>query len=266
MLERVTVEERREQRRLARPVRPDEPDLLAALDDELRALEELLVSRGERDVVGFEHDAAAARRVEEVEAEAAALRRQRCDLLARRAALLLEAGDLRELGLRLLRLRLLVPEPLDEALQPRDVLGHALRRPAGCGRTRRLLLSPLVPRPGEVVRAARASSSTDVVTASRNQRSCATRMTAASSVSSSRSSHSRLLHVEVVRRLVEEQQIGAPGERARKRGARQLAAGERAERPVEIVLREAEAAHAPRPRGRARPSRPRARAAPEPRA
>jgi hypothetical protein len=38
------------------------------------------------------------------------------------------------------------------------------------------------------------------------------------------------LDVEVVRRLVEQQQVGVAAERARERGARQLAAGERLER------------------------------------
>ena len=51
------------------------------------------------------------------------------------------------------------------------------------------------------------------------------------------------LDVEVVRRLVEQQQVGLRGERARERGARQLAAGEGRERPVEVVVREAEPAH-----------------------
>ena len=47
----------------------------------------------------------------------------------------------------------------------------------------------------------------------------------------------------MVRRLVEEQEIGTAGECPRKRGARQLAAGERAQGPIEIVLRETEPAH-----------------------
>ena len=51
------------------------------------------------------------------------------------------------------------------------------------------------------------------------------------------------LDVEVVRRLVEQQQVGLRGERARERRARQLAARERRERPVEVGVGEAEAAH-----------------------
>ncbi len=52
----------------------------------------------------------------------------------------------------------------------------------------------------------------------------------------------QVLDVEVVRRLVEQQQVGIAGERAGQRGARQLPAGEGRQRPVEIALREAEAA------------------------
>ena len=48
--------------------------------------------------------------------------------------------------------------------------------------------------------------------------------------------------VEVVRRLVEEEQVGVAAERARERRARQLAARERAQRPVEVVVGEAEPA------------------------
>ena len=40
--------------------------------------------------------------------------------------------------------------------------------------------------------------------------------------------------VEVVGRLVEQQQVGVAGERAAERGARQLAAGERVELAVEV--------------------------------
>src|SRR5687767_11568801 len=47
--------------------------------------------------------------------------------------------------------------------------------------------------------------------------------------------------VEVVGGLVEKEQVGIAGERARQRGAGELAAGEAAERPVELVVLEAEA-------------------------
>ena len=49
------------------------------------------------------------------------------------------------------------------------------------------------------------------------------------------------LDVEVVGGLVEQQQVGLGGERARERRARQLAAGERRERAVEVVVDETQA-------------------------
>ena len=239
----MPVEDRREQRRLPGAVRPDEPDLLAALDDERRVVEQPLVSRGERDVLGLEHDPPAARRVEEVEPERAALLRQRLDLVSRRRALLLEPGDLRELRLRLLRLVLLVPEPLDEALEAGDVHGDAVGDLAGRLRPRRLLPPPLVPGPGEVVHATRCEL--EHRRRDRFQEPAVVRD----------EDHGRVdrlelalepfevLDVEVVRRLVEEEQVGAAGERSRERRPRQLTAGERAERAVEVVVGEAEPSH-----------------------
>ena len=49
------------------------------------------------------------------------------------------------------------------------------------------------------------------------------------------------LDVEVVGRLVEQQQVGVAGERARQRGACQLTAGERAQVALEVAVAEAEA-------------------------
>ncbi len=49
--------------------------------------------------------------------------------------------------------------------------------------------------------------------------------------------------VEVVRRLVQKDQIGVAAERSCERGARQLAAREGRERAIEVVLCEAEPAH-----------------------
>ena len=106
-----------------------------------------------------------------------------------------------------------------------------------------------------------ASSSTAVVTASRNQRSWATRITAAFSVASSLLQPLEALDVEVVRRLVEEQEVGLDRERAGERGARQLAAGE-ASRAAAPGRRPGSPGRELRAsRARARPSRPRARAA-----
>ena len=49
------------------------------------------------------------------------------------------------------------------------------------------------------------------------------------------------LDVEVVGGLVEQQQVGLGGERTGQRAARELAAGERLQRAVEVVVGEAEA-------------------------
>src|SRR5215210_210410 len=49
--------------------------------------------------------------------------------------------------------------------------------------------------------------------------------------------------VQVVRRLVEEQEIRVAAERTRERGARQLTAGESLELAIELLLRETEPAH-----------------------
>src|SRR5581483_953643 len=49
-------------------------------------------------------------------------------------------------------------------------------------------------------------------------------------------------HVEMVRRLVEEQEVGVAAESASERRARQLAAGEGPQLPVEVLVREPEAA------------------------
>ena len=48
------------------------------------------------------------------------------------------------------------------------------------------------------------------------------------------------LDVEVVGRLVEQQQVGIAGQRPRQRGARELAAGERRQRAVEVRVAEPE--------------------------
>ena len=96
--------------------------------------------------------------------------------------------------------------------------------------------------PGKKVERPSSSSSTEVATDSRNQRSCATRMTAASIVESSCSSHS----IDAMSRWFvgssSSSRSGLAGERARERGARQLAAGEGLEAAVEVGVGEAEAA------------------------
>ena len=96
--------------------------------------------------------------------------------------------------------------------------------------------------PGKKSERPASSSRTPVVTASRNQRSWATRMTAASSDCSSCSSHSRLATSRWFVGSSSSSRSGSPAQRAGERGARQLAAREGRERPVQVLVQEAEAA------------------------
>ena len=178
-------EQRLEQRRLAGAVRPDQRDVLAALERELRAVEQLLVARAQRR--GPRRRARRGR-----SAPASGTRSRACDggRPARRTRSASSRLICLTLRLRLLRLARLRPEPLDEALEPGELLGLPRRRLRLVQRAGRLLAAPHVPRAGKYVERPLSSSSTAVVTASRNQRSCATRMTAASIVFSIASSHS----------------------------------------------------------------------------
>src|SRR5438552_2144110 len=149
------AEDRFDQRRLAGAVRADERDMLAALDRKRRVVQQRPPWDADLERLRLEHGAPAARRVDEAETEPSRLARQQRDLLADLFLLLSKTADLPQLRLRLLRLGLLVAEPCDEALEPRDVFRIArgfLRRRL---EPRRLLDPPLVPRPGEVRRAAR---------------------------------------------------------------------------------------------------------------
>ena len=85
------------------------------------------------------------------------------------------------------------------------------------------------------------SSSTAVPTASRNQRSWATRMTAASRASSVSSSHSSDSMSRWFVGSSSSSRSGCGGERAGERGARELAAGEGLQRAVEVRVGEPEA-------------------------
>ncbi len=189
------------------------------------------------------HDPSGSRRLQELEAERAPAVRQVLELAGGLLALLLEPPDLRQLRLRLLRLRLLVAEALHEALEALDVVADALapssRQPAR-GRparaaTRARARRRRAPRPPS-------SSSTAVVTDSRNQRSCATSTTAASSVVSSRSSHSRLSTSRWFVGSSSSSRSGSPAS-ARPSEARVSSPPENVvELPVEVVVVEAEAA------------------------
>src|SRR6478609_6053493 len=158
-------------------------------------------------------------------------------------AVRLELLDLLYARLRLLRLRGLVAEALDEALQALELLGLPRRRLGLMDRASRLLTPPDVPRAGEVDRlpafdlehGGRYRFQEPAVVGDEDHRGV------------ERLQHLleplERLDVEVVRRLVEEQQVGLRGERACKRRARQLSARERLQRAVEVVVREAEPPH-----------------------
>ena len=70
VLRLAAPEERLEQRRLAGAVRADERDVLAALDREVHAREQLLVAGRELDAFGLDDRPAASLRLQELEAEA----------------------------------------------------------------------------------------------------------------------------------------------------------------------------------------------------
>ena len=236
------ADERAQQRRLPGAVRADERDVLAALEREGRVVQQLALADPQRDVVRLDDGPPAARRVDEAEAEAPRPAREERDLLVERRLLLREAPDLRELGLRLLRLRLLVAEARDEALEARDVLRVPRRLLRRGLQARRLLDAPGAPRPGEVGRLSRFDLEhggrrrleEPAVVRDEDHAGVERRELVLEPLEAR--------HVEVVRRLVEEQQVGVAAERARERGARQLAAGEGVERAVEVGVREAEAA------------------------
>ena len=146
--------------------------------------------------------------------------------------------------LRLLGLRRLRPEALDEPLQARDLGLLLVDRAAERDLARGELLAPLRPRAGKEARAA--GLELEHRGADRLEEPAVVRDEHDRGVER----HERLLKplerldVEVVRRLVEQQQVRVAGERAGKRGARELAAGERLQRAVEVVLVvEAQAAH-----------------------
>ena len=250
------AEERLEERRLARSVGPDERDVLPPLEHDRGAVEQELVAGGDDEVVRLEHDPAGARGLQELEAERPAPLRHRLELLRGGAPLLLEPPDLAELRLRLLRLRLLVAEPGDEALEPLDVVAHAVELRRRRGGARRLLAPPGVPgaveeerlRPAELEHGGRDRLEEPAVVRDEHDRRVERRQLALEPLEA--------LHVEVVRRLVEQEEVGVGREGTGERGPRQLSAGERVERPVEVGVAEPEPAEdrrgaiAPRPPAR----------------
>ena len=216
--------------------------MLATLDDERAVLEQQLAAGRESQPLDLDHDPAGAGRLQELEAEGAPPPREVLELARSLAALLLEPPDLGQLRLRLLRLRLLVPKALHESLQPLDVVADPLHRLRGSLGASRAFEPPLVPRPGEVEAAPslelehsrRHRLEEPAVVRDQHDRGVDRRQLALEPLEA--------LDIEVVRRLVEEKQVGVACQRAREGGAGQLSTGERGELPVEIVVAEAEAA------------------------
>ena len=163
-------------------------------------------------------------------------------LLGGPRALALQARDLRELGLCLPCLVLLVAEPRDEPFQPLDVPGDALGGLLSMKRPLGLLLAPRVPRPGEVGGAAGLELQGRV--RDRFEKPAIVR-----DEQDGRLDRGQLAlepfdarDVQVVRRLVEEEEVRIAGQGTRKRRARELSAGEGGERPLEVGIGEPETA------------------------
>ena len=166
--------------------------MLPSLEREGDVREQRALTGRHRQLLHLDDRPAAARGFQKLEAQPSGAAAEQRSLPRGYLLFLLEPYDLGELRLRLAGLALLVAEALDEALQAGDVVGHAIDRLLRVQRPLGLLTPPDVPRARKERGAPASSSSTAVVTASRNHRSWATRITAASSDWSSRSSHSRL--------------------------------------------------------------------------
>jgi hypothetical protein len=218
------------------PVGPDERDVLAALEPQLGVGQQdppRLVADLQAAVLDLEDHAAGSLGPLELEAQRAAVARIPFDPLH-----LVELLDPR---LRLAGLRGLVAEALDEALHARDLRLLLLDRAPQRDLARRLLAAPVGPGAVEEARAPGLEL----------EDGRADRLQEPAVVSDHRDggveADERLLEplerldVEVVRGLVEEQQVGLGRERAGQRATRELAAGEGRQRAVEVRVGEAEA-------------------------
>ena len=216
--------------------------MLAALDREGHVRQEGLVAGRELDAFRLDHDSSAAGRLQEVEAEALRAAGQEVDLAAQLGALLLEPADVRQLRLGSFGEVLLVTEALDEALEPGDVDVDPLRGGRGRRQPRGLLAAPVVPRACEIGRAAgfeledgRRHGLEEPAVVGDEDHCRVDRLQLALEPFEAGD-------VEVVRRLVEQEEVGVAAEGAGERGARQLAAGEGGEWAVEVGRREPEVA------------------------
>ena len=191
--------------------------MLATFEHECPVAQQLLVSRRHRHVLRVEHDPAGPSRLQELEAERSAPLRQARELARGLLPLLLETADLGQLRLRLFGFRLLVAETLDEPFEPFDVLADTLRRLGGGHRSGRALAPPGMPWPGEEERAA--AVELEHGGRHRLEEPAVVRDDHDGGVERGELVLQPLerVDVEVVRRLVEQEQIGVARKRASQR-------------------------------------------------
>ena len=226
-----------DQGRLAGAVGADEDDVLAAF--ELRGWRRRAAcgpAPRSSPLTSFSTTRPGPLRFDEGEAQVAAIARFGLDAVA------LDLVDLLEPRLRLFGLGRLVAEALDEALHPLDLRLLALDRLAAGDLARRLLLAPGVPGAGEEAAALglqlehRGADRLEEPAVVGDEDDGGVEVDEVALEPFQRG------NVEVVRRLVEQQQVGAGGEGTGQRGPGQLAAGEGRELSRGRLLAEAEAA------------------------
>jgi hypothetical protein len=230
-VELALARERLDQRRLAGPVGADERDVLPALEPELGVAQELALADPQRAALDLEHDAAGPLGRLEGEAERLAVPGVAADPLD-----LLQLLDAR---LRLARAGARA-EARDETLERLDLRLLLLDRAPERQLARGLLLAPGVPGALEVLRAP----------ALELEHGGADRLEEPAVVRDEHDGGVERLQVrlqplergdvEVVRRLVEQQQVRVARQRAGQRGARELPAGERRQVAVEMRVAEPE--------------------------
>ena len=234
-VELAAADQRLDERGLAAPVRPDQADVLAPLDPHRAVLEQRAVAGHEATALKLQGDLARAFDVPERERERPLVRRRSRD------ALCLEPLDLLQLRLRLSRLRRLRPEALDESLHAGDLRLSPRNVAPKRQLASRLLRAPRVPGPREEPGPAALELEhrrphrleEPAVVGDQDDRSVHLAQIALEPL--------ERLDVEVVGRLVEEQEVGLRGERPSERGPGELAAGEAREVALELGVAEAEA-------------------------
>jgi hypothetical protein len=123
--------------------------VLAALERERDLREQRLLTGGDIETLRLDDRAAASRRLEKLEPERPRAAPEERDVVGGAGTIRGQPFDLRQLRLRLTRLRLLVAKAGDETLEPRDVLAEAVGGFLCVRRTLGLLATPGVPRAGE---------------------------------------------------------------------------------------------------------------------